>query len=48
MSATMPPEALKMTEKFMEDPIKILSKMRNLHWKVLNNFSFQLIKKHGN
>ena len=24
MSATMPPEALKMTEKFMENPIKIL------------------------
>ena len=38
MSATMPPEALKMTEKFTEEPIKILVQNEELTLEGIKQF----------
>ena len=45
MSATMPPEALKMTEKFMEDPIKILVQNEELTLEGIKQFFISIDKE---
>jgi translation initiation factor 4A len=45
MSATMPPEALKMTEKFMENPIKILVQNEELTLEGIKQFFISIDKE---
>lgn len=45
MSATMPPEALKMTEKFMENPIKILVQNEELTLEGIRQFFISIDKE---
>jgi translation initiation factor 4A len=45
MSATMPPEALKMTEKFMEEPIKILVQNEELTLEGIRQFFISIDKE---
>ena len=47
LSATMPPDVLEVTEKFMRKPIQILIKKEELSWEGIKQFYINVGKEVG-